>query len=52
MTYYDGVQKNGQDFLPGFDYTVYPVTQNNYRTILKEKSLSGYDEFFKLYYTD
>jgi len=52
MTYYDGVQKNSGDFLSGFDYTIFPVTQNNYRTILKEKSIAGYDEFFKLYYTN
>lgn len=52
MVYYEGVQKNSADFLPGFEYTIYPVTQNNYRTILKEKSLAGYDEFFQLYYTE
>jgi len=50
MTYYDGISKNSGDFLPGFNYTVYPVTQNNYRTILKEKSLAGYDTFFELNY--
>lgn len=52
MTYYNGIAKNSGDFLPGFKYTVYPVTQNNYRTILKEKSLDGYDEFFELYYKE
>jgi outer membrane protein assembly factor BamD (BamD/ComL family) len=52
MTYFEGIQKNSGDFLPGMKYTVYPVTQNNYRTILKEKTLAGYDEFFNLYYTD
>ena len=50
MDYYEGIQKNSGDFLPGFKYTVYPVTQNNYRTVLKEKTLAGYDEFFELYY--
>jgi tetratricopeptide (TPR) repeat protein len=52
MTYYDGIKKNSSDFLPGFKYTIYPVTQNNYRTILKQKTLDGYDEFFNLYYTN
>jgi len=29
---------------------MYPVTQNNYRQILKDKSIAGYDEFFTANY--
>ena len=48
MVYYDGVQKNKQDFLGKNDnYEVFAVTQHNYREILKSKSLDGYREFFE-----
>ena len=51
MKYYDGVKKNEKDFLGiDFKYQLYPITQNNYRTILKERSMEGYDEFFKASY--
>ena len=46
MEYYDGVEKNKGDFVAGEGYKVYPVTQNNYRQILKSKSLAGYESFF------
>ncbi|MEO1628477.1 MAG: tetratricopeptide repeat protein, partial [Bacteroidota bacterium] len=48
MDYYDGIVKNRQAFLPvGAKYDIYPVTQFNYRQILKSKSLDGYDTFFE-----
>lgn len=48
MEYYDGAQKAGNEFLPdGLTFDMYPVTQNNYRLILKEKSMAGYDAFFR-----
>ena len=48
MNYYDGISKNSESFLPaGVEYEIYPITQNNYRTILKSKSLAGYKEFFE-----
>ncbi len=51
MTYYDGVKKNEKDFLGiNFKYDIYPITQNNYRQILKERSLAGYPEFFEANY--
>jgi len=51
MEYYDGVQKNKKSFVdPSLDYSVFPITQNNYRQILKSKSISGYQEFFELNY--
>jgi len=47
MNYYEGIVKNSESFLPvGVEYEIYPITQNNYRTILKSKSLAGYKEFF------
>jgi len=47
MEYYEGVEKNKGDFVAGSSYNVYPVTQNNYRQILKSKTLAGYDSFFE-----
>ncbi len=48
MTYYEGITKNAESFLPeGVEYEIYPITQNNYRTVLKSKSLAGYKEFFE-----
>jgi tetratricopeptide (TPR) repeat protein len=47
MEYYDGIEKNKGDFVAGNGYKVYPVTQNNYRQILKSKTLAGYDSFFE-----
>lgn len=48
MTYYNGITKNAESFLPaGVEYEIYPITQNNYRTVLKSKSLAGYREFFE-----
>jgi len=53
MTYYDGISKNSESFLPeGVEYEFYPVTQNNYRTILKSKSLEGYAAFFESNYLE
>lgn len=51
MSYYDGVKKNEKDFLGlAFKYKVFPITQNNYRQILKERALAGYPEFFEANY--
>jgi len=48
MTYYEGITKNAESFLPaGVEYEIYPISQNNYRTVLKSKSLAGYKEFFE-----
>lgn len=53
MDYYDGITKNSESFLPaGVTYEFYPVTQNNYRTILKSKSLEGYSAFFESNYLE
>ncbi len=52
MKYYNGVQQNVGDFIDPekVSYQIYPVTQNNYRQILREKSLAGYNAFFQLNY--
>ncbi|MFK7934997.1 MAG: tetratricopeptide repeat protein [Saprospiraceae bacterium] len=50
MKYYDGVQ-GAEDFIKsGAPFEMYPVTQNNYREILKSKSLDGYQAFFEAVY--
>lgn len=52
MKYFTGTRKNGGDFLPetSESYTVYPVSQTNYREILKARSLAGYGEWFAANY--
>ena len=51
MKYYTGIQKNSSDFIsPAVNYEVFPVTQNNYREVLKEKSVENYRAFFQLNY--
>ena len=48
MSYLNGIRSNSGDFLPdGTEYEMYPITQYNYRQILKNKSLDGYREFFE-----
>lgn len=48
MAYYQGVQKNGDDFLDPneLDYQLFPITQSNYREVLRNRSVDGYDVFF------
>lgn len=51
MRYYDGIQKNKSDFIkPGIPYEVYPISQNNYRQIIRARSVDGYKEFFNSNY--
>ena len=53
MEYYNASAKDGVEFFPdGMSYELYPVTQNNYRQILKDKSLVGYNAFFEENYID
>ncbi len=48
MSYYNTIEKNKILFLNNsFKYKVYAVTQNNYRQILKEKTLDNYKQFFE-----
>jgi tetratricopeptide (TPR) repeat protein len=51
MKYYLGVQRNSKGFIADkVAYTIYPISQNNYREILRSKSLDGYQEFFTSFY--
>ncbi len=51
MAYYEGVMANKSEFVKqDTPFEVYPITQNNYREVLKRKSLDGYKEFFEAYY--
>lgn len=52
MEYYDGTSAKAKDFLSRteVDYQIFPVSQSNYREILKARSIDGYDEFFRSNY--
>jgi tetratricopeptide (TPR) repeat protein len=51
MKYYDGVNLNNKDFLDEqTGYEVFPITQNNYRQILKDKAVDNYRIFFQEQY--
>ncbi len=53
MEYYNGVQKNIGEFIDSsIDYDVLPISQDNYRRVLKNKSVEGYLSFFQLNYLD
>ncbi|MBK8643362.1 MAG: hypothetical protein IPN15_14475 [Saprospiraceae bacterium] len=42
MKYYEGVQRNISEYIPGFqNYETYPLTPNNYRKILELKSVKN-----------
>ena len=48
MAYYYGVEKNKGEFIKdGTTYELFPVSQNNYRTVLKQKSVAAYREFLR-----
>lgn len=47
MRYYTGVQKNTTEFVDtGIPFEVMPISQNNYRQIIRARSVEGYKEFF------
>jgi tetratricopeptide (TPR) repeat protein len=51
MKYYNGVQRNKSEFVDGgVEFELFPVTQNNYREILKQRKIDGYRLFFQQYY--
>ncbi len=53
MKYFNGVQKNKEKFMPArAKYELYPITQSNYRQILRAKKLDGYATFFEDNYLD
>lgn len=53
MDYYEGVMNNRGAFIKeAIEFELYPITQGNYREILKRKSLDGYREFFEAHYLE
>lgn len=53
MAYYNAIKKNKSEFIDNdIDYTIFPISQSNYRNILKAKSLSGYADFFEENYLE
>lgn len=51
MEYLRSTEANKQDFLSAdFKYRVFPISQNNYRQMLKNKVVDGYPEFFQKNY--
>jgi len=47
MDFYKKIQKHPKRFLPkGIDYQLFPISQRNYRMVLKNRSLEGYEAFF------
>ncbi len=53
MKYYKGVLKKPKEYITGFDnWEIFAISQNNYREILRIKSLTEYKSFFKKYYEE
>jgi len=51
IKYYQGVMQNSGEYIPeGTEYQVFAVSLNNYREILRKKSLNGYKAFFESNY--
>jgi len=52
MEYYEGVQKNATDFINSGQtpFQIFPITQSNYREVLRNRSVIGYDDFFQANY--
>lgn len=52
MEYFDTAQKNRKDFLDEskYKYDVLPISQDNYRELLKSKTLDDYKAFFQKNY--
>ncbi len=51
MNYYETAIRNPTDFLPkNAIFEVYPITQKNYREVIKARELKSYKEFFEANY--
>lgn len=48
MRYYEGVQKNKSEFITDgtIRFELMPISQNNYRQIIRARSVDGYKQFF------
>lgn len=48
MDYYKTALRNTKEFLPAKAvFEIYPITQKNYREVIRARTLSGYKEFFE-----
>lgn len=51
MKYFETAKRNPKDFLPSNAvYELYPITQKNYREVIKARSLDSYKAFFEANY--
>jgi len=50
IDYYQTCMKNKDKYIGGSDFDVLPITQNNYRQVLRNKTVDGYKEFFQQMY--
>ncbi len=50
IDYYQATIRNKEKFIGGSEYDVLPITQNNYRQVLRNKTVDGYKEFFQQMY--
>lgn len=52
MEYYRLSQKYAREFIgvEGAPFRVYPITQQNYRVVLKNRTLEAYDTYFRTHY--
>jgi tetratricopeptide (TPR) repeat protein len=46
LVYTDGIAKNAGEFIKGAKYEVYAVSQDNYRELLRQKTLDAYKIFY------
>lgn len=49
MSYFEGVEKNAGEFIDSGNtpFRLFPITQSNYREVLRNRSVGGYDAFFE-----
>jgi tetratricopeptide (TPR) repeat protein len=52
MDYFMGIQKNAKDFIDpkAMGFQLFPITQTNYREVLRNRSIEGYGTFFDANY--
>ena len=51
MNYFETAVRHPNDFLPAkSEFEVYPITQKNYREVIKARSLTDYKTFFETNY--
>ncbi len=51
MDYTEGISRKQKEFLPEkSDFIAYAITQNNYREIIKARSIDDYEDFYKQHY--